>query len=280
MNIGFFAGHSHYIPHARLLIDSLHRTFKSAKIGLVVPENSFKAFEHALSHTGVSIIICPQVESIPFHDKLIAASIYEKTLTGAFLWVDIDSYFINPFEGNDTYAIQVNPVDMKNIGITYGEAFSEVWLALFETFHTKFPEKWRSVTTSISKEVIYPYYNMGCVHIKDNRGVFTKARRALEDVLSSTPSFLQVPLNQIFIHQAAFTCALLETYEAYEIGHLPLGMNLPLHLRHHAEDFPSPTEWLSIRYDTAFSTQESIEDLPEALKNNRDHLSMLWYYTA
>lgn len=173
----------------------------------------------------------------------------------------------------------MNPVDIKNIGALYNEEQPLLWKVLYDYFKMD-EEHIPCVTTSISKEQIYPYYNAGMFVVKQPRNLFTDTKQSIIELLehNDIKNLLKSSqLNRIFIHQAIFSCMVLKKYED-KISPLPYGVNYPLHL--HAKN---PTkvpfsEIISIRYDDYFDSNPSPEIWNNTFKGKEKDLKSYWYY--
>lgn len=279
MNIGFYAGHIHYLPHAKLLSQSIKKHVKNSRITVVINQEDYSFYQSDL--TGVTFLCMDRINSYPFIDKIHAASLFEKTQNQAFIWMDVDSFINQPLYFSEKTGIQCNVVDMKNVGLAYHERPFELWEVLFNYFKIDI-NSLNGVYTTISNERIYPYYNLGLVCVHDHKSLFQKTAAEI-NTLINTPRIKSMidhsALNKIFFHQMVFTCLVLTEFDPTDIHELPSQSNFPLHLNHKLDVPRKITDLISLRYDTYFETNHKFtEDLPSELYKMASHLSMLWYY--
>ncbi len=181
MNIGFFVGHEKLLWQAKALVESITRLdcFTDSEIILVTRKklaNSFNDFNVKIMY------IDNDYSRLPFCDKVYAASCFEQKITGQYLWLDVDSYFIKSVEFKNDNHIMLNSVDMRNIGNLYSEDLDEFWSILYQYF--KLDNKQNKEITAITKEEIYPYFNIGMVLVNQNRSVFKQTYKALNEILN------------------------------------------------------------------------------------------------
>lgn len=279
MNIGFYAGHQHYIPHVKVLYESLVSSIPDASVTLVVKTEDQNAFNDVMNEMDLNVLCINNHVLHPFVDKVLAASVYESHISSDFLWLDVDSYFLQPYPTTTRKGIHVNPVDMTNIGILYGHELTQVWQIACDFMNVEIPTV--SYRTKVSHELIYPYFNIGCVHIYDNKKVFTLTYESIIKLLEDDHYLRLIqasPMNGIFFHQVVLTLAVIKLYDMSSITPLEEGVNLPLHLMSKMDQKIDVSDLISIRYDTYFEKDQEEIWFPEPLKTNKDQLSMLWYY--
>ena len=281
MNIGFFAGHEHFLVHSQVLVDSLRRVYQKSSITIMVPRNLVKIYQRKFETYRVDIIGADITSPYPFFDKIQGAALYESIVKDQFLWVDVDTYFLSAFQPDPHAQIQIHPVDKKNIGILQSQAFSPLWENVIAYFEPDSIKNTRPLITKISKEVIRPYYNVGCVWIGQGKNVFQRTNQILDQIQNDYTWLHRIqenPLNLIFIHQVVFSCALLEVYGQENIFDLPSTMNFPLHLHKDYEGKINLDEIISFRYDDYFNQATSKLNLPHHIWQIKDQLRMVWYY--
>ena len=279
--IGTFAGHSLCIEQARLLYDSLCQNTDLTgqyQFTVMTPEH-LKLTVEALGIEQINFNLPEEYRPIPFVDKLVAAAEFESRCDDELIWLDVDSCFFKTPVFADS-PICVNPVDMKNIGISVGEPLSPIWKLIYDYFGLGVNSV-GSVITGISKDQIYLYYNAGMIRIKKPDGLFFEVRAAMTALLKTdhVQKQLEMPLNRIFFHQAVFSCAILKKHGRL-VSSLPYGVNYPLHLR--AKDpAPIPLEdVISIRYDDFFDENKPPEQWANIFKGREDVLKSVWYSEA
>lgn len=280
MDIGFFVGHRHFLPHAISLVESINKNIPSALITVVVTEEEYDFFCSAFEVYKLEIIKINKYSAYPFIDKIQAAAEFEKSCTHEYLWVDVDSYINKKLLFDMGSSIQINTVDIRNIGIAYKEKLSNLWKRITDHFHIDYTT-YDPTKTIISKETIYPYYNIGCVYVRENKNLFQFTFNNIK-ILLKDDRFLKAIessiLNKIFFHQAVFTAALRHLYDSEEIKSLPRGVNVPIHLYKKNNLKINFNHISSFRYDNYFDNELIDDNLPETLKKKTKLLTMLWYY--
>jgi hypothetical protein len=259
MNIGFYIKNIEEVEKAKLLISSIQRHIKHSKIYAITKDE--------IHLDGCQMIYADIFEhnTLYFVDKLQAASIFESHVFAPYLWIDIDTIFLKPMKDicKEKAAICLNPVDIKNIGINENQKMSDLWLKTIEYLELKSMS--HTVKTKISKESIWPYYNIGMVYVNIHRFLFGQSYQKIIE-LSQNESINKLifskPLNQIFYHQMVFSLIVEKLYYQ-EISELSAYVNYPLHLMEKDSHKPNPNDLISIRYDTFFKQHE----VPDFLQN-------------
>lgn len=285
MNIGFFAPDPRLRVHAELLCRSIRDHIPGAWITIIVPEapaGSFSAVFRPMADRVLSLRYAPPH---PFTDKIQAAALFEGSLPRdeGFLWMDVEGYFLKtPDFSGSCAGLSVNPVDLRNVGIPPETPWSPLWSGILR--HFSLEEKaseWPFLETTVTKEKIRPYFNVGFVFVREPRNVFPTTAAAI-DSLSGEASFSSVfgdPLNRIFFHQAVFAAAAISLYGTAGIGPLPAGYNYPLHL-HSRHSAPADLAKLgSLRYDGNLGEipldPADRDKLPREFLDRRDELTAL-----
>lgn len=276
--IGFFIGHENYIPHSRFLRDSIIRNARGEFeiYGIVA--------EHRKINLGISemhqikVEIDEKYREIPFLDKMIAASEFEKICDEAYVWLDVESCFLKPLIVPFQREIYINPVDKRNIGDLYGEERSKIWRIVRRYFGME--DEQDPVFTTISKERIFPYYNVGMVIVNNNKNLFCTVRKAFDDLLEYPEiikAMKELYIYKIFFHHIVFSCAAIKLY-GKEIGDLPLGFNYPLHLHSENKSDVNLKEMLTIRYDDYFDRNNVPEIWKDIFGDEAKKLKSYYYY--
>lgn len=273
MNIGYYAGDQHFLSHALVLYKSIKASLKTSKQTLVVKTRDFDFFYKHLPKD-ILIMTIDDESKLPFLDKIHAASLFESQVHSTFLWLDIDSYILKAFDVS-SHDIMINPVDMKNIGLAYEAQISPLWQYISKKLSLDLSE-FKSLTTGISNEIIYPYFNIGFISSHSKHELFKKTYHFILHALSDDELILDTPLKQIFFHQAVFTCFVLKHIPEDKILRLPRGLNYPLHLKNKDEAFDF-NQLISFRYDTFFNHAVDLK-LPNDLEENKEKLTMKWTY--
>lgn len=259
ITFGFSLEHPHEVNQAKLLVRSLIAHFpigSTAQLFVFTPTHhpfSVDELEPYRRNVDVPVI----ARSLPFAHKVYAGAALEAMVEGPFVWMDVGSVVLKPFEIPLSPEILINPVDIRNIGDLYPRPRSAFWSLLKSVFDLPHPEA--PVITRVTREEIYSYFNMGMIIINQNRNCFALATQALNDLLKQESIHHLIDTSSrhaIFLHQAVMTCAILKCYPTSSRGALPLGLNYPLHLQ---EKIASPLrlhQLLSIRYEDYFETHE------------------------
>ncbi len=276
MNIGFYAK-GDQIELAYACYQSIYTIDKQVSITILYPKDYKGNFTKRFDDAHVKLIdldIPYLLFECPFMDKLYAASIYEK-LVMKFIWVDVDSYFIKSVPKiSYTHQIALNPVDIKNIGQTPTNPIDDYWQLLLRSINIKEDTYTsRIIETTISREPIYPYYNMGFVMISENKLVFNLALDTFYKVMETKVmnQFLEKSfLYSIFLHQALFSLSVIKLYLDEEITMLPKYYNYPLHLYQKDKEPIELDQLHHFRYDEFFNNPDKaiLSNLPMYLQLN------------
>lgn len=268
MNIGFYLENKEDIEKAKILIKSIKVNSKDASI-------------YAVTNYHVNLSDCTTINAqikthkdLYFMDKIQAASVFEKTISAPYLWVDIDTIFLKPVDKflNFSKGVAVNPVDIRNIGVLNDHQVSEIWSETMK--HLQMKPFDHDVTTRISKENIRPYYNVGMVYVSDHRKLFEKTYQWLIHLLQDQNINKMVTSNQlyqIFYHQLVFSLCVEKEYGEH-ISELGEYINYPLHLMEKDTKKPHIDDLISIRYDTYFKNHEIPEFLKKVVNINKSYL--------
>jgi len=289
--IGFYVGHVNYFAHANALIYSISMNTNLLEkyeifmaVGSHVSTDFFKfdkSVDLKLAHL-VIVDIPVKLRNIPFLDKLIAAQAVEKKSDEGLIWLDVESYFCNfnySFQNAKVGKVYVNPVDKKNIGITYGSDLSFIWKEITSELDVDLIS-FDEVYTRVTNEKIYPYFNLGMVWLEVCKGVFSMTVDALLILLEkdSVIDYIEKsPIDMLFIHQAVFTVAMLKLY-GDSILSLPQRMNYPLHLIKEDVNPLELSQVQSIRYDNYFDDNTLPSDLMRWFNGQEKKLKSYWYY--
>lgn len=278
--LGFFIGHINYLPHATLLYKSMVENTKlceECEIYAVTPEHLDIPI-HIPGVNQLKIAVEPGFRVIPFIDKMLAAAAFEKICDDEYIWMDVDSYFFKNLEYRVSTEIYANPVDIRNIGDVFGEERSDLWRILFRYFNLA--DIYPFLTTRVSKELIYPYYNVSMVLVNSNKELFQTVKEAIFDLFtyeSIKKMINSSELNCTFIHQAIFTCAILKLYNK-SIKPLPYGVNYSLSYH---EKTPTPIPYadvISIKYDKSIEKNNIPSIWKEVFETVKKDLKITWYY--
>jgi len=268
MNIGFYLENISEIEKARLLIESIRDNFEHASI-YVITDYDVKLEDCKIIKSKIE-----KHEYLLFMDKVQAASIFEQHVLAPYLWVDIDSIFLKPCNQcfKSDQSIYVKPVDIKNIGILVSENLSLIWTKTMDYLGINQFE--HHVMSSISKEAIFPYYNIGMVYINDHQSLFKSTYQKINE-LSEKRDIKTIieshPLNRIFYHQLVFSVMIEKIYHK-RISQLENYVNYPLHLIEKDQNEIDVKLLKSIRYDTYFKNHDIPDFLKKIIKVNKSLL--------
>jgi len=281
MNLCFCLTHATQEPMAKLLISSFKRVYPEGFVNVYIkkPLSFVKSSQKINIH---HFEVPKRVEFFPFYDKILAGSTCEGEQNTSFLWVDIDSVFFDFSPDDFQPPIQINPVDKKNIGLTSQEERSEFWLHILKEVGLKEESyKKKLVTTTISKEKIYPYFNIGMVYLDSNLRLFTKTLQTMDNLLAN-PDFRELldknSLYRIFLHQAVFSAFVVKEVPDTRLHTLPKGYNIPLHLLEEKQIKSIVKKPFSIRYDTFFHKHTWPSNLEKPIEVDESTLRMQWIY--
>lgn len=278
--LGFFVGHMNYLPHASLLYKSIvenTQLYEDCEIYAVTPDHT----DIIVDIPGVKqlkVSIEPWFRVIPFVDKMLAAAAFEEICEDEYIWMDVDSYFFKNLEYRKSTEVYANPVDVRNIGDIFGEERSDLWRILFKYFNLA--DIYPFITTRVTKEKIYPYYNVSMVLVNSNKELFKTVTEAFLDIFSieSIKRMISASeLHRTYIHQAIFTCAILKLYNK-SIKPLPYGVNYSLSYH---EKTPTPIPYedvISIKYDNTFDRNGVPNIWKEIFEPVKKELKATWYY--
>lgn len=278
--IGFFIGHGNYLNHARVLCKSILENTsltQEYQIFAMTPEYiDLKVDIPGVVQINVDV---PMIyRSIPFIDKMLAAASFESNCADGYIWMDVESYFFKPMEFLNDAGIYVNPVDKRNIGDVYGGGQSTIWQIIYRYFQLSKEQPY--VNTSVTKEKIYPYFNVGMVVVNKHKDLFKTVREAILELLDYDELKKQIDesvIHKIFMHQAIFSCAVMKKY-GKNIKPLPYGVSYPLHL-HEFNPAQIPMEDLiSIRYDNYFDSNSIPLIWKHIFNDIKNDLKSNWYY--
>jgi len=282
LHIGTYLNLPEYLPLASVLLDSLRAVSRANELTFVVPND----FTFNLSFENCSVQHCTipaKHRFFPFYDKVVAAAAFEKTHSEPFLWIDLESFFLQaPDFSFLNCAVGINPVDHKNLGIPQGNPITPLWKCILDKAQyseNEFTEE--IVLTTIPNESIYPYYNMGMVFHNTEIPIYQATQTLLEELLQDTTMnriLEQADIHKTFTHQIAFSILIRKMIPSNLISKLPPGWNYPLHLHHQNPTPPELTTLKSVRYDTYFQKNSVPPCWASWLGEKRPDLALRWYY--
>ncbi len=277
IEIGFFIGHELQAEQARLLIASCIRQGAGQPHAMVASHVILtEGLEGAIIH---QVDIPKHLRSIPFVDKMLGAAAFEQLQPGPFLWMDVDSCFTASLPRFSSLRPQLNPVDVCNVGLPVGSSKTPLWEMVGKRFSVD-PCTFPHLTTTVSRQAIYPYWNAGMVLSEPSSRLFSRTAEFLRELLVDlqVTRYLQSHmLQQIFFHQVVFAHVVLEQCGA-SVAPLPPGLNYPLHMMEQDSDPPHPEDIVSIRYDDYFAKEQPGECMFAELAPWQGKLKPVWYY--
>lgn len=281
MNLCFALTDSSQRTMAKVLIESFLRSSSENQIWIYLKQGiDFSYMDESVSIHQYDVN--QDFYSFPFYDKIQAGAICEQSHAQPFLWVDVDSVFFHISPKDFQLPICINPVDKKNIGIKADDPISDFWTYILKDIGlSKNDYKRTKVTTTISKEFIYPYYNIGMVYLDPSLLIFSNTLKVMKKLLN-TPEFqtmlMDNPLNQIFLHQAVFSALVIKFLPSKKISYLKEGYNMPMHLLDEEINTLKERKFFSIRYDTYFHDHKWPDTLDKPCKIDEQSLQMKWIY--
>jgi hypothetical protein len=281
MKFCFSITHTSQFPNAKLLVHSIKASETDYDIYIYIKSNLPLLLFDQDVHIEYFALDHPYVY-FPFLDKIYAAAHCESKMVTSFLWIDVDSYFHKATSNLYKETIRINPVDKKNIGILKEAPTPDLWVDLLKIVHMdEAIYRLHTVETTISKETIYPYFNLGMVYLSPSYAIFHDTKQLLIDALSNQVFLEKLrnkPTYQIFLHQAIFSLVLLKKISFEKIHPLPKGLNFPLHLLEELEKKPNLKKLRSFRYDTFFENHDWPTELQQKVFLNPKELKLTWYY--
>ena len=261
-----------------LLLSKSIRTFggrvSNARIFALVPMNA-DGLDEKIKKAYFDNKIEIMVFSKKYEDSLYPLGL--KACAGAFaedllgevsdnvIFLDSDSLLINYEEDlflKKDKAVGLRPVDKKLIGITENE-HSEFWKRLCDILGG---QDFFEVETSAENEKIKAYFNCGFILFSPKEKLLSKW---LDNFIKAGEDgqiqkiCRETPLYGLFLHQAVFTCTVLEALDKNKIEILPHKINYPLHLHKEYKGNQKPnniSQLISLRYDTYFKNRNWRED--------------------
>jgi hypothetical protein len=232
------------IPGSLLLAESI-RTFagslKDAPIRIYFPErirDSISGFQKRLSVLGVDLKPV-QVPEKAFQFALGAkafsaaqAESYAVSETSLLVFMDPNTILIDEpkeviLSGEKIFAY--SPVHHRNIGSAFYKPPDAFWSRLFQTLNV--PESAMFPVKSLAdNEILRPYFNAGSFVVRPEAGILKKWRECFT-ILVNDPDIAEMSKEgkyNIFLHQAAFSAAVLKTIKQEKMILLSEKYNYPL----------------------------------------------------
>lgn len=152
--------------------------------------------------------------------------------TGLIVFLDPNVLILKEpkaFALSDSISFAYRPVFHQNVGSLYEEAPDEYWGRIYEILEVPdsllFPMK-----TVGDKKIIRPYINAGLHVVRPEAKLF----RTWAEYFGKLADDKEIKKlchdhqRNIFLHQAAFTCAILNTFSPEQMKLLPANYNYPL----------------------------------------------------
>lgn len=234
MQIGCYLDDESLLPHLRLWLSSLHEVMPNSAITVVASTKIH--LDLLLPYHIHHILRFDAHHDIPYVNKMKAASLFEHTIPAhePYLWCDIEMWFFQPIEWQRlSYPLHINAVDRINIGCRVPGELNAFWSTLlFLVGLDPLRYQHHPVVTTVDQETIYPYFNAGCVVVRENRQLFQTTLTTLSHLMvhPQIVPYLDDSIHRLFFHQVVFTLVCIQRYAWDEIHPLLEGMNVPLHM--------------------------------------------------
>ena len=229
---------------ARLQVESIRRfggEFRESPIWMIQPRKGKAVSQDTLdffrSHkvTFVSNQVNVTWREHPFANSPYAAAFAESEFgrdLSTLVYLDADVICCGaPFDvvlQNGVIAAS-KPVDAKNIGLAPTETPNRYWKAIFEECGVDESRFW-TVTTTIGRQLIVAYFNVGVNAVKPSAGIFTAWKENMEK-MASKPLFRDLPKNNpflLFLDQMVFSGTLMAIADRSRVRLLDLWYDYPL----------------------------------------------------
>jgi hypothetical protein len=186
----------------------------------------------------VSYEIDTQTRSVPLASKVFGAAAAEDQARGQvdlLVWMDADSIVLQEPDGlilDAQYDFGYRPVDHTLIGSRVAQPVDAFWATVYEQCGVP-AEALFTMTTTVDRERIRPYFNAGLLVVRPARLLLRRWRDTLVRMLSSgrfDEFYDRSMLYRVFIHQAALAGAILASVGTGEMMQLSPRYGYPLHM--------------------------------------------------
>ncbi|MCX7545258.1 glycosyltransferase family protein [Marinicella gelatinilytica] len=228
---------------AMLLINSIFRFYQGKNFSVDIftfsPRENFKPSHAVLDFLSQKVThhfndnLNTKFVEFPLINGHIGASFFETQFPEYedVMLLDSDTVFLNDFEfmmESENSGLFLTPVDNKGVG-TLGRSDKnhEFWEKLYNFLSIDKPKK--TITTTVSQDQIWPYYNAGFVYAKRVKGFFSQWLNTFESIYNSNIRSVYSGKNgskSIYLEQVAL--ALTAQKHKDQITLLPNSINYPI----------------------------------------------------
>ena len=200
-----------------------------------------REFVNGVGRLGVELVgfeVDPAIAEFPFTGEATAAALAESMAEGKverLMWLNANTIVLNePLnllipEGK---SLGYRPVHHINVGSPFSEPLDPFWTEVYRLCGVP-DDRVFPMRTHVDDMKIRPYFNAGYHVTKPGRGLL-KAWRDVFLGIHGAPTlqgFYEAdPRYRVFVHQAAFTGAILSLLPREELLELPPSHNYPIHL--------------------------------------------------
>lgn len=200
------------------------------------PEQPFIEFLHQYEVDFIDKPLNQDHDYFPLCNGIYACDYVARTYHNihSMLLVDTDTLFFNAIDKNTlrTPGIHVRPVDNKGIGSTGIEDKNDTfWQQAYNLFDLKSTHP--NVTTTVSQEVIRPYYNSGFILVNQQTEFFIQWKKdfiqLMDANIRTSPSSSRHQVDYGFIEQMVISITCEKQFEQTHL--LPEIYNYPIPFR-------------------------------------------------
>ena len=192
-----------------------------------MPGNKTLKFFRENKVTSIHDTLNRQFADYGFGNKVVACADAEKRFDYArLIFLDSDMFILQEpvlLWSDDPFVVKVRPVEQKLAGSTGADEHAGYWEKLLRWAGISQPVY---VTTSLSHERIFGYWNAGVIDAGTQSGFFSHWLRNFEQLIEEG---LVHPVGMTFMDQIAL--ALTAQQKQYAIEELPASYNLPINNR-------------------------------------------------
>jgi lipopolysaccharide biosynthesis glycosyltransferase len=170
-------------------------------------------------------------------NKTFASAFLEEHLEGAsttLLFLDTDTLVLNDLHElilDEKADCAVKPVDVKNIGILWGDEPDYFWRAIYDMADTTGRRRAFKVETTVDNRPISSYFNSGVIAVDPQKNILRYWAARTEEMARRSDFFSGLTPAQLFHrNQALFAACLTARIDEERIDILPARFNYPFHL--------------------------------------------------
>jgi hypothetical protein len=199
----------------------------------------------------------------PFAPKVFGAAAAESIAQGqidALVWLDSDSLVLRePSDCRLPECVDLGfrPVDHTLIGSRIDSEVDGFWSLIYSKTGVD-PDRLFTMTTTVDRVAIRPYFNAGLVVVRPELGLLRAWRARLADLIAdhAFEEFYEASiLYRFFLHQAALAGTVLASVDAARMRELPLRYAYPLHMHRSyppQDQLAALNDAITCRYDVFF----------------------------